>query len=116
MDHNEIVVLYGIAGAMGGIIVALVMILVRTMAKVAELSETLDTVRMATYELTTMAQDDICDLQDSLKDAAIPLSRKHLNERMRRKALTPEESMAEFEATVTKFQAVTAMIDNEEKP
>jgi nitrate/nitrite-specific signal transduction histidine kinase len=71
--------------------------IVNRMGKVTELKEELNTVRMASYELHTSAQDDIADLQDSLKAHGIPLSREHFQRRMARKAMTPEESKAEFD-------------------
>lgn len=75
--------------------------------KVNALEDTLDTVRMATYELTSMLDDEVRDIQESLKDAKIPASRTHIDERMRRLALTPEarhaESLARWEAVVAQY-------------
>lgn len=76
----------------------------RLIRRVNATEEALDRVRSATYELTTMAQDDIHDLQDTLKDADITLSRDHRDERFRKNNLTHDEAVAEFEAMVKNFQ------------
>lgn len=69
---------------------------------------TLDRVRMATYELTTAAREDIEDLQAALEAAGIKQPRPQYKERLRRMALTPEEreieSMERFEQVVSESQ------------
>lgn len=98
-------VLYLVIGFLSGVVVAVCYNAVRLARRVREQGEILDRTRSATYELTTMAQDDISDLRDSLRAAGITLSTEHVVERMRRRALTPEESLAEFEAVVARFEA-----------
>jgi hypothetical protein len=91
---------------LAGIVLAITVILLAR--RVHTLSDTLDRVRMATYELTTSASDEIKDLQDTLNDHGIPLVRTRANERMRRMALTPEErhaeSMKRWEDTVAQVE------------
>lgn len=69
--------------------------------------------RGATYELTTILGADIKDLQASLEAAGIPISREHQTEYLRRRSLTPQESMAEFEATVARFDALISPTNGE---
>lgn len=97
--------LYFFFGGTLGIVVGLGYHVVKLGRRVVTLENDLDRVRMAAYELTTADSDNIRDLQDSLKATGIELSRNHLMERMRRRSLTPEQSMAEFEAVVARSDA-----------
>ena len=84
------------SGVIAGAIVYLII-------RYRKLSDTLTTVRMATYDLTKMLDDAVGDLRDSLIDAGIPLCTKRLEEAMRRASLSPQErydeSLARFEET-----------------
>lgn len=90
----------------GGVVGSLVVLALRH----NKLSDTLERVRFAALDLINGLQDDITDLQDSLKDAGIPLSCKHSNERMRRLSLPPEvahaESLARFEEACARVEEV----------
>ena len=78
------------------------------------------TVRMATYELTTMLSDDVADLQDSLQAVGISLLHPRLDERMRRNALSPEarhaESVARFEAAAAKAEELGRRLRDDPEP
>lgn len=80
--------------------------IVRLGRVVRDQGETLDRVRSATYELTSMSEVQIHDLRDSLRAAGIPVGNEHVAGRLRRMRLTPEESLAEFEATIAHFDAL----------
>lgn len=76
--------------------------------RIARFDKELWTVRMATYELTSMLGDDIQDLKESLDAAGVKRTSAHSDERFRKMALTPEarhaESMAKWNATVADFE------------
>ena len=85
--------------------------------RLRQTQDTLDRVRFATVELTSMLDDQVKDLQTSLVDAGIPLSTTRTDERARRNALSPEqrhaESVARFEATVADVEAMRRRIEEE---
>jgi len=62
-------------------------------------------VRIATVELINYMQDDIHDLQESLVDASIPLSRNHMHARLRQRTEEHyDESLARWQETVNKAE------------
>jgi len=103
MDHY-VVTIFCLAVV---VVSAAVIVLTR---RLNEMRKTLDRTRSATYELTTMAQDDIKDLRTSLAYAGIEIHHEQLDERMRRMSLTPQqrhdESLAKFEETCRAFEAM----------
>jgi hypothetical protein len=101
-----------LAGLLVGAFVGCLVVLA---IRVKNLTETLDRVRYATYELTAALGGDVTDLQDSLREASIPLSHKNFDERMRRMMLTDEQRHAEAVAAFDKMMDMVRRLRDEEK-
>lgn len=88
-----------------GILVVIRLVDMRYARHIKRIDRTIDTIRFATYELTTTAREDIEDLQAALKTAGIEQPRANYQERLRRMHLTPEERERE---SIERFEQVVA--------
>jgi hypothetical protein len=94
-----------IAGILAGGFLVLLVAHAMLVRRFFKLQAALDHVRLATYNLTSMAADQIGDLEESLRDAGIELCRDRMNERFRREALSAKERHRE---SLERFDAACA--------
>lgn len=92
------------SGLLVGLVVGLIPTVMYLVYRVRKLDTDLWTVRLGAYSLATMLEDRVGDLEDSLKDAGITLSRRHVDKRRDWYAMTPQEQMAQFEAVAAEAE------------
>jgi len=93
-----------VIGFVSGCWLAASVVVLRMTRRLEELSGSLNNVRFGALELINGLEAEVKDLQGSLASAGIELRTPHMNERVRRVAMTPEEQLREsqerFDAAV----------------
>lgn len=90
-----------------GLLVVCWLIDMRYARHIKRIDRVLETIRFATYEITTTNREDIEDLRAALQAAGIEQPRVNYRERLRRIALTPEQREAE---SIARFEEIAAKI------